>query len=231
MEGTSRRIRVLVVDDERPVCDTLRAYFERRNGRQPDYEFDVDTEQTVAGCVGRLRTTPYDVLILDLVFEPDRGRERREGLDVALLAGIQAELGWDGPIRIVVTGYPRHEDCVRIMRTGAWDYITKEDVGDRSFFDIVVDSALARLRELDFRKSLERKISSEWLPAHYHELGEQFGGKIVALWHEPEIKVIASGEDVFALNEELGSWPASHAEWEKPYLLRISTHQPDEQET
>lgn len=227
---------VLIVDDEQRMCESLKDRF-ADCGEKMDcpYQFEVDVALSATDCAQKVLAKSYDVIVLDVVLDIRVKEERREeasGLDVGLALAFQLleQLGWERPIRILFTGYPSYEQCVTAMRYGAWDYIVKEDVGNTSMFQIVVDSAVARLQQLDLRRELEQQLSVDWLPYHFRELQEEYGGQLVALWHKtevPEEKVIASGRDAFELETKLKDWRKQHATWEQPMIVLIPPQRGD----
>ncbi len=205
---------VLIVDDERLMAEILRdGFLDCNEWAECPYQFEVDVVFSAAECVEKIRKKKegYSVIVLDVRME-----EARSGLEVA--ARIQQG---DEPIRIIFTGYPKIGECVEAMRSGAWDYIVKEDVGAIQAAQVVMNSALARLRQLDLRREQEQRISADWLPRHLDKLQEEHGGQVVALWHQPEVAPIASGQDVFELDAALKGWREEHAEWETPYIVLI----------
>ncbi|MDZ7392528.1 MAG: response regulator [candidate division KSB1 bacterium] len=215
------RKTVLIADDEPGYRTVLEESFSEA-GREEDcpYEFDVDVTQSATECIQRVRAKNYDVLVLDVRME-----EELSGLQA--LYDIFRELHHERPVRIIFTGFPDYRQCVEAMRHGAWDYIIKQDVpsgpGGREIKAprVVVNSAVARLRFLDLREEQKRIISKQWLPEHYAELEEKYGGQLVALWHHPEVKVIARGRDAFELEEALRDWRAVHQAWEQPLILNL----------
>lgn len=216
---------VLIVDDEPRMCEILRDRFTDCNEKADcPYEFEVDIALSAAECIQKVRTKSYDVMVLDIFME-----EETSGLEAARTLGLPEvavalgeEHGPERPVMIVFTGHrPSYRQCVEAMRYGAWDYIVKEDVGDTPMAQIVVDSALARLQQLDLRRELEQRIAADWLPRHLSDLQPQYGRKLVAIWHQPEIRVIASGSDAFELETNLKEWRKHHAAWEQPFLVRI----------
>ena len=212
---------VLVVDDDTAWHTVFRDCFGQSGARDDcPYRFEVDTASSAAQGVAAIRAKrckgfKYDVIVLDI---------RMEGETSGIVLGfrVAGELRDDVPVLIVFTGYPTYETCVQAVRFGAWDYIVKADQGNRPAAQVVVDSVLDRLRELDLRHELERRIAAEWLTAHYNELQESYSGEVVALWHEPVINVIASGHDTFELEASLEEWRSHHASWQQPLLVRIT---------
>lgn len=225
---------VLVVDDEQRMCKILRDRFTDCNENVDcPYKFEADVALSAAECVEKVRAKikgteadkpPYDVIVLGIRME-----EETTGLKTNLALACLEEFGPEIPVRIIFTGYPNYSQCVEAMRYGAWDYIVKEDVGDTPMSQIVVNSALARPQQLDLRREQEQQIAADWLPRHLPELQPQYGGQLVALWHRPEVKVIASGHDAFELEANLKDWRKQHATWEQPFVVQIPLQRNDDE--
>jgi CheY-like chemotaxis protein len=220
----SEKIRrgVLVVDDERLMRDILRDTFDDcAETADCPYAFDVEVAGSAAACVEKIRErgrrddrAPFDVIVLDVRMEAERS-----GLETAF--ALQEQLGAESPVRIILTGYPNYGDCVEAMRYGAWDYIVKQDVGQTPMAQVVVNSAVERLRRLDQRREQETRVAAGWIPAHLLDLQAEHAGRLVALWHEPEVRVIASGRDAFELEERLKDWHGEHDAWEQPFVVQV----------
>jgi len=222
--------RVLIVDDEPRMREVLADNFEDCNeDKDCEYNFIVDMASSAAECIAKIRDANYDVIVLDIRMEEETsGLATAQAFRLSEMAkAINKEFGPELPIRIIFTGYPQYPQCVEVMRSGAWDYIVKEDVGEKSMFKIVVDSALVRLRQLDLRRKHEELFASDWVPKHIHELQKQYGGKLVALWHQPQPEVIAAGIDAFDLEEKLINWRNEHEEWEQPFIVKIPASDED----
>jgi hypothetical protein len=144
----------------------------------------------------------------------------RAGLDGVASLWASHESGEELPVIIVFTGYPSYPTCVEAIRKGAWDYVVKQDVNKRPVVQMVVDSAINRLRELDSRPVL-REAFNEWYGEHSEELKAAYGGMVVALWHLPSMQVVASGADSFALERALQTWQDKHAPWEQPLIMKV----------
>lgn len=220
--ASTRRIKVLVADDDIAPINQIKYFFEEENPSPSNYVFEVDGAQKAQECIEALRGTPYDVFVTDINFPEDPVW----GLTATHIVAAQAQFGWDTPIRIVLTGFGTYEGCVRAMRTGVWDYIRKQDEGDKGFAQRVVDSTLARLRELDFKKQIRKRICEDWLPSHYVELEEQYPGQVIALWPEPDVRVVASGMDAFSVYQSLSQWKERREPWQEPFLLRVNATGP-----
>lgn len=208
---------VLIVDDEQAMCEELKDRFADCNQKADcPYEFEVEVALSAAECIQKVRTNMYDVIVLDVRLEEEEG-----GLEVNLALALAEGFGSERPVKIIFTGYPNYRQCVEAIRRDAWDYIVKEDVGTTPAAQIVVNSAVARLQQLDLRQELEQRIATNWLPWRLGKLQPEYGGKLVAIWHQPEIRVIAAGADAFELEANLKEWRKQHAVWEQPFLVHI----------
>jgi CheY-like chemotaxis protein len=221
----------LIVDDEPSMLEILQDRFiDCKEVGDCPYEFEVETARSAAECVSKIRTraaapgeTFYDVIVLDIRMEHEiSGLNVAQALSSPEIARSLAEgFGFEKPIRIVITGYPNYNQCVQVIRSGAWDYIVKEDVDDKPMSQIVVDSAVARLRQLDSRQHQERQIAADWIPRHFIDIQNKYSGKLIALWHQPKVEIIASGADAFELEDNLKEWRSRRAAWEQPFVVRI----------
>jgi two-component system OmpR family response regulator len=101
-------VRILVVEDERDLAQTLRRALEEE-------EFAVDLAEDGEDALFKIREMPYDAVILDLMLP---------GLDGwALLQTVRAA-GIRTPV-LVLTARDTIDDRVRGLNLGADDYLTK----------------------------------------------------------------------------------------------------------
>lgn len=105
---TGSGTRVLVVDDEESVLQTIAAIL-RREG------YDVVAVPGVDDALRRLGESPYDVVLTDLRLEGASGMQ------------IVSELRrrWPESAAIVLTGYASLQSAVDALREGAYDYLVK----------------------------------------------------------------------------------------------------------
>jgi CheY-like chemotaxis protein len=211
IEMNKSKKSVLIVDDEPGMLKILRdGFIDCKEVTDCPYEFEVETAASTAECISKIRTraaaagkTFYEVIVLDIRME-----HATSGLNVAralsspeIARSLAEGFGFEKPIRIVVTGYANDEQCIQVMRSGAWDYIVKEDIDGKSISHRVVESAVTRLWQLDSRLQQERQIAADWLPRHFMEIQNKYSGKLIALWHQPKVEIIASGRDAFELED------------------------------
>jgi CheY-like chemotaxis protein/glycine cleavage system H lipoate-binding protein len=105
MTGTAR---VIVVDDELPVCKSVCKALERE-------DYTVETALSGEEAIEKSRERPYDVVITDLMMPGISGME--------LLETIRKET--PGTVVIMITGYPSITSAVEALKRGAFDYIPK----------------------------------------------------------------------------------------------------------
>ncbi|MCD6385051.1 response regulator [Candidatus Sumerlaeota bacterium] len=100
--------RVLVVDDEPVVCQSVKRILEHRG-------FEVHPTMSGKEALSRLESTPYDIVLLDLRMPDMDGYE--------MLQAIKER--WPDVKVIVITGYASVESAVKCIRTGAEEYLAK----------------------------------------------------------------------------------------------------------
>ena len=101
-------LRILIVDDDRAICDYLQTLLERDG-------YQVKTLSDPTGVIAELRRRDYHVVILDLMMP------KRDGIEV--LRDIRK---LDKDIAVVIfTGYPNLETAVSAIKLDAVDYIKK----------------------------------------------------------------------------------------------------------
>lgn len=132
--------RVLVVDDEPSVLETIAAILSREG-------YAVATAETASHALEHLRSDRFDVVLTDLRLAGGNG--------ISLLAEIRRN--WPETMTIMLTGYASLQSAIDALREGVYDYLTKPcDVEDlkatvaRAIDRVSLTRALhARLEELD----------------------------------------------------------------------------------
>ncbi len=103
-----KKNRILVVDDELPVCKSIAGVLETEG-------YQVDTVQSGEEAVVRMKETEYELLLVDLMMPGMSGME--------LLAEVKKQ--HPGAVVIMITGYPTMKTAVQAVKTGAFDYLPK----------------------------------------------------------------------------------------------------------
>jgi len=103
-----RKGKILIVDDELSVRDSLNKWF-----REEGYE--VHTAEDANEALTRMAETKFDAALLDIKMRGSDGIELQKRLHE-----IDSEL-----ISIMMTGYASVETAVEALKNGAYDYVTK----------------------------------------------------------------------------------------------------------
>ena len=100
--------RILVVDDDKKICDTLSLILESRG-------YQVDIANTGKTAVEKAKTNKYNLAVLDIKLPDIDG--------IKLLKSIY-EIS-PQMVRIVMTGYPELKNAINALNEGADAYFTK----------------------------------------------------------------------------------------------------------
>jgi CheY-like chemotaxis protein len=100
--------KILVVDDELPVCQSIASALETEG-------YQVDTVQSGEEALERGRQDGYDMLLVDLMMPGMSGMEVLEAI----------KNGPSEPVVIMITGYPTMKTAVQAVKLGAFDYLPK----------------------------------------------------------------------------------------------------------
>jgi DNA-binding NtrC family response regulator len=124
--------RILIVEDEAPMCELLTSFFSER-------AYKVDTAEDGEHAIARLQEQDYALVITDIKLPGMSGLE--------LLASIRVE--WPELAVIIMTAFSSISSAVEAMKLGAEDYIGKPFQLDE--LAITVEKALER-------RSLRREV-------------------------------------------------------------------------
>ena len=129
--------KILVIDDEEIVGESLRKTFE-------DEDYEIDTAYSGEEGIRKSRGKTFDLMIVDLKM-PDIS-----GLDV--IRTIKEEQ--PDTMMVMITGYSSVDSAVRALKIGAFDYLPKPFTPDE--INDVVERALGT-RERIAREKKERE--------------------------------------------------------------------------
>jgi len=101
-------MRILIVDDDRAICDYMQTLLERDG-------YQVKTMSNPIGVIDELKSSDYHLVVLDLMMP------KRDGIEV--MREIRKH---DKDLAVVIfTGYPNLDTAVASMKLDAVDYIKK----------------------------------------------------------------------------------------------------------
>ena len=105
--------RILIIDDDIDICTVL-SRFLNNNG------FEADIAFTASGGLSKFKDGNFDIVITDYRLG------EKSGQDVLIeIKKIKPET-----IVIVITGYAHIKTAVEVMKSGAYDYISKPLIPD-----------------------------------------------------------------------------------------------------
>jgi signal transduction histidine kinase len=105
---TAATRRLLVVDDEESVLETIAAILQQEG-------YEVVAAGAIAAALDNLQKQPFDLVLTDLRVEEDSG--------LTLVAELQRQ--WPDTMSVVLTGYASLESAIDALRKGAYDYLIK----------------------------------------------------------------------------------------------------------
>ena len=142
-EVTGRKIRTLIVDDDKITADILKDFLSDK-GRS------VDVCHDGLEAIESLEKKVYDLIIVDLVM-PKAG-----GLEVLKHAKrVNPDV-----IVIIITGYASVETAIRAIKEGAYDYIRKPFKLEE--IKIAVENATDRIKLNEENRELLRKLQDAY---------------------------------------------------------------------
>jgi response regulator RpfG family c-di-GMP phosphodiesterase len=192
--------RVMVVDDEKSVCRTIRTLLEAE-------QYDVETLGSAreAVAVMRERHGQFDVLLCDLMLDAESGfdllREVRQ-LD-------------DPPVCVVITGHPSVDNAVESLRSGAYDFVAKP-IRRRELSAVMTRAAeyrrltrenrryQIRLEDIVRHKSRELSAALEEIKQSYNFTLEAMAGLLDAREHATGRHVVSVRDLAVVVGRKMG---------------------------
>lgn len=129
VEANSRRYHILVVDDEKDLCDRIKREMEKEG-------YHVAVAYTGSECLEYFKKSRVDVLIADIRMPGMSGLEMLERC-----RDINSNF-----VSIIITGHGDHETAKRSLKLGAFDYLKKPLSLDELI--TAVKKGIERLNEL-----------------------------------------------------------------------------------
>lgn len=104
---------ILIIDDDRDIC-LLLSRFLKKNG------YETDTAFTASGGLNKFKDKLFDVVICDYRLGDKSGKE----------VLLEIKKIKNDTIVLIITGYSHIKTAVDIIKSGAYDYITKPLITD-----------------------------------------------------------------------------------------------------
>lgn len=131
----SEQARILVIDDDKSIRETLKAVLEEKG-------YIVDTAENGEGAIEKSKTKFYNLALIDIRLPDMDG--------VKLLTSMKETV--PKMVKIILTGYPSLQNAIEAVNRGADGYVVKP-------FDM--DNVLNTIKEHLQRQREAKKYSEE----------------------------------------------------------------------
>lgn len=169
----SKKVKILIVDDEEDMCKVLAEVF-RGNG------YMTDTTLTVSEAVEKMKEVRYNLMITDIKL-PDKS-----GIELLELV----EKFSPGTAVIILTAFPDTETAIKALNHGAFSYLTKPFINNDLLN--VVDRALEKqnllLRHIQLLERIRRRSEK------FQKLS--FTDKLTGLYNRTYLEEILTREEM-----------------------------------
>jgi DNA-binding NtrC family response regulator len=146
----TEKAKILLVDDDKNICDTLSLILESRG-------YDVDVVNTGKAALEKSRTKTYDLAVLDVRLPDVEGTR--------LLKTMHKT--FPKMVKIMLTGYPQLQNAIDAIKSGAEAYFTKP-VNPFRLLEAIED----RLEELKETKTSTEETRTSFANASAEEESE-----------------------------------------------------------
>jgi len=140
--------RILVVDDDQVVLESLREYLTLKG-------YDVDTAENGREAIERSKDNYYNLALLDIKLPDMQGTE--------LL--IKMHRNTPQMMKIMITGYPTLENAVEALNLGADAYVMKP-VNPEKLHRVVEE----KLKEQEAAEKMSEDKVVEWIKTRVRKL-------------------------------------------------------------
>jgi len=136
-------LKIMIVDDEKPIVDTLLMYFDRIGYNVKGYYNSVEALEV-------LKTEPYDIVFTDLKMP------EVSGMDIVRHVKEQE----NDTVVIIFTGYATTDSAIEAIQYGVYDYIRKPFKLDeiRVVLDRAVEKLVLRRENIALHRKVERML-------------------------------------------------------------------------
>ena len=220
MNENAQMNRIMLVDDNRDLCDTVKDRLERLLHVTVDALYDGDT---MLDELSRGPRVPYRIVILDMWMPRREGGPIETTIGIALLRAHHI-LAPGTPV-IIYTGNENFDDCVASIKAGAYDYIPK------------IDKEPGRDRLLECcRRILHSEVDEldQWVAVYGKEMVQKCGSMYAAVLPLAEvtpaqIEFTPLGDKALITGYSMGE--VRHKmltnrllRWNEPRILKVPAH-------
>ncbi|MBI3950452.1 MAG: sigma-54-dependent Fis family transcriptional regulator [Acidobacteria bacterium] len=178
--ATKNSVRILIVDDEPIVRESLGSWFREES-------YSVDVAESGKEALEKLTQEQWDIFLLDI---------KMPGMDGLELQRKIKEIHPEATI-IIMTAYASVETAVEAMKQGAYDYIVKPF--DPDDLDHLVRNAVERKQLVSENIQLRQKIDEM---SRFHEI---IGQSPVMLRVLEQVSIVAQSDTTVLIRGESGT--------------------------
>jgi len=171
------KFRAIVVDDEKIVCEAVKAILETEN-------IDVETTISSLAAIDMIRNNAYDLIISDVMMPEMNGFDLYENIK---------EVASDS-IFIIITAYGTISSAVDAIKKGIYDYIPKPFTPDEVRIPVrrALEKKSLERENIAIRSQIEARYSFQNIIGNSSEMHEVF--RIMRHAASSESNVLITGE-------------------------------------
>jgi DNA-binding NtrC family response regulator len=181
LENSNEKVRILIVDDEFSVRESLTAWFQ-------DEGYTVDVAASGKEALTKLAESRWDIFFLDLKMPGMSGLELQKKIKE-----IQPE-----STIIIITAYASVESAVEAMQSGAYDYLSKPF--DPDYLALMVRNIIERKKLKEETATLKKTIDGVYTSKEI--IGESMGIKKMM----EDIRAVADTGSTVLIRGEKSWW-------------------------
>jgi len=140
--------KILIVDDDKAVLETFQDYFVMKG-------YDVDTAMIGREAIRKSEEKYYNLALLDIKLPDIKGTK--------LLVKLHSET--PRMIKIMLTGYPDHENAVESLNLGADAYLVKPIE-----LDELLETVEEKLKEQEEAEKMSHEKVTKWIKTRIRKL-------------------------------------------------------------
>lgn len=189
--------KVLLVEDDQDHADLTVSILQDLK-RRDDYQFRVDVAKTGEECLKAISDDQYDTILLDYSLP------RMSGIEV--LEKIRG-MGIETPV-IIVTGYGDEKVAVNSMKSGAYDYVVKEQ-GYLKSLPNVLRRVIDQYGQMQEKRCLEERLEKYQIELEMSRRLASIGEMAARIAHEIKNPLSRIRMGIDCITEQLNNDPST----------------------
>lgn len=189
--------KVLLVEDDQDHAELTVSILQDLK-RRDDYQFRVDVAKTGEECLKAISDDQYDTILLDYSLP------RMSGIEV--LEKIRG-MGIETPV-IIVTGYGDEKVAVNSMKSGAYDYVVKEQ-GYLKSLPNVLRRVIDQYGQMQEKRCLEERLEKYQIELEMSRRLASIGEMAARIAHEIKNPLSRIRMGIDCITEQLNNDPST----------------------